>query len=245
MNMKKKLLSFVAAVLSCLLFMTTTSYARYYSIEDTDISININNDRWYVFTRDNIKNNSEMADLGISYDYMYNNMYNNKIYVDALLLYNDGEYVELFVRKTSIENIVNLSYYDDDKVFSLAEALANKRDVEKYSIYKSQYKFMKLEYSDLGYYICEYVTVVNGENYTLTFQSTKPYTDSEYSEIKEIVDSVRFVIDQSMKEKNDSSWVEGALDEFIGGAVVAVIVSGFSLLVAKNKKEKGNNDIGQ
>lgn len=242
--MKKKFISVITTVLCCLLILPMTAYARNYSLGGTDISINVDDTRWYVFTRDNIKNNSELSDLGIAYSDMYDILHNNKMYMDAVLMYDDGEYIELFVRKTNIEKIVNLSNYDDDAVLSLAEKLAEKYDAKKFSVYKSQYKFMKLEYSDLGFYICEYATVVNGENYTLTFQATEPFTNSEYNEIEEIVDSVRFTIDQSMKEDKASSVFDGLLEKFISGAVIAAIVGGFSLLFIRKKKRKEENDMG-
>ena len=239
-----RILSITVIVLFFMFILPITAYARSYTISETDLSINIDDTRWYVFTRDNIKNNSELSDLEIAYNDMYSLLQNNKMYVDAILLYDDGEYIELCVRKTSIDKIVNLSNYDDDDVLSLAEALADKHNARKYSVYKSQYKFMKLEYSDSGFYVCEYATVVNGENYTLTFQATEPFANSEYSEIEDIVESVRFRVDHSLKEDNESSLFEGLFEKFISGAIVAAIVSGFSLLIVKKKNRKGNNSMG-
>ena len=241
--MKKRLCAFIATFLCCLLIMQMTAYAHSYTIGGTDLSINIDDTRWYVFTRDNIKNNSELSELGIAYNDMYDIMHNNKMYVDAILMYNDGEYIELLVRKTSIEEVVNLSNYDDDDVLSFAEILAERCNAQKYSVYKSQYKFTKLEYLDSGFYICEYLTIVNGENYTFTFQATESFTNSEYSEIEGIVDSIRFAVDESMKEDTGSSSLfDRLLEKFISGAVVAAIVGGVSLLLGRKKNREKEDD---
>jgi 16S rRNA C1402 N4-methylase RsmH len=61
----------------------------------------------------------------------------NKVYVDAMLIYDD-ESMELFVRKTGIDKIVNLSKYEDDEVLSFAKTLAEKRSIEEYKLYKTK-----------------------------------------------------------------------------------------------------------
>ena len=234
--MKKCILSVFIIAMCCLLILPMTVSAGNYTVSGTDLTIKIDDDYWCVFTRDNLKNNPELDELGVSYNDVYTNMMNNKIYIDAILYYESGSYIELFVRKTNIDKIVNLSNYDDDKVLELAEKLADKYNAREYSVYKSKYKFMKLEYTDLGFYICEYVTVVNGENYTFTFQSSDAYTNSKYNEIETIVDSARFNIDTSLKESGDSSLWADLFEQFIIGALVACAVGGISLLINKKKK---------
>ena len=80
------------------------------------------------------------------------------------------------------------------------------------------------------------MTVVNGENYTFTFQSSDAYTNSKYNEIETIVDSARFNIDTSLKESGDSSLWADLFEQFIIGALVACAVGGISLLINKKKK---------
>ena len=151
--MKKCILSVFIIAMCCLLILPMTVSAGNYTVSGTDLTIKIDDDYWCVFTRDNLKNNPELDELGVSYNDVYTNMMNNKIYIDAILYYESGSYIELFVRKTNIDKIVNLSNYDDDKVLELAEKLADKYNAREYSVYKSKYKFMKLEYTDLGFYI--------------------------------------------------------------------------------------------
>lgn len=236
--MKKRFFAMLAAVMCCIMIWPVTVNAKVYQVGETDMSITIDDEYWYVFTRDNIKDNPELAELGVSYSDMYDILQENKMYVDALLFYDDGSYMEFGVRKTNIDKIVNLANYDDDKVMELADKLAELHDVKTYSIYENQYKFIRFDYTDGDYYVCEYITVINGDNYTLTFQETVPFVDSEYDEIQTIVDSVRFNIDASLKEPSQSSLSEGLGDAFIRGAVTAAVL-GIGGLIFGKKKKKG------
>ena len=101
--MKKRFVSVIATVLCCLLILPMTAYARSYTVGETDLSISIDDTSWYVFTRNNIKNNSELGDLGVTYDYMYDLMHENEIFLDAIVFYEDSdEYLELFLRKRDL-----------------------------------------------------------------------------------------------------------------------------------------------
>ena len=88
----------IMTIIFCfMMFMPISVYAETYHLGGTDMSIQVDDSSWYVFTRDNIKNNSELDELEISYDSMYDILYNNEAYMDAILLYDDGKYVELLV----------------------------------------------------------------------------------------------------------------------------------------------------
>jgi hypothetical protein len=222
------------------------TYAETYNLGGTDMSISVDDTMWYVFTRDNIKNNSELEELGITYEAMYEILHNNEAYMDAILYYENGEYTELFVRKRALDTgIANLSNYKDSEVLELAKELAKKQGANTYSVYENQYKFAKLEYvdSNLGYYICEFVTCVNKDNYTFTFQSTSQFTDEEYAEIENIVDSVKFDIDTSIKEKKSSSIAESVIEKTIGGAVIGGVAG--AVIAITNKKKKKTAETGK
>jgi hypothetical protein len=217
-----------------------TTYAETYNLGGTDMSISVDDTVWYVFTRDNIKNNSELEELGITYEAMYEILHNNEAYMDAILYYENGEYTELFVRKRALDTgIANLSNYKDSEVLELAKELAKKQGASTYSVYENQYKFAKMEYidSNYGYYICEYVTCVNKDNYTFTFQSTSQFTDEEYAEIENIVDSIKFDVDTSIKEKKSTSIAESVIEKTIGGAVIGGVVGAVIAIINKKKKK--------
>ena len=224
----KRTVSILLSVILCFsALLPITTYAEMYNLGGTDMSISVDDTVWYVFTRDNIKNNSELEELGITYEAMYDILHNNEAYMDAILYYEDGEFVEFFVRKRALDTgIANLSNYKDSKVLELAKELAKKQGASTYSVYENQYKFAKMEYidSNYGYYICEYVTCVNKDNYTFTFQSTSQFTDEEYAEIENIVDSIKFDVDTSIKEKKSTSIAESVIEKTIGGAVIGGVV---------------------
>ena len=244
--MKRTMSIFLSIVLYFSALLPITTYAETYNLGGTDMSISVDDTVWYVFTRDNIKNNSELEELGITYEAMYEILHNNEAYMDAILYYENGEYTELFVRKRALDTgIANLSNYKDSEVLELAKELAKKQGANTYSVYENQYKFAKLEYvdSNLGYYICEFVTCVNKDNYTFTFQSTSQFTDEEYAEIENIVDSVRFDVDTSIKEKKTTSIAESVVEKTIGGAVIGGVVG--AVIAITNKKKKKTAETGK
>lgn len=244
--MKRTMRILLSIILCFSALLPIITYAETYNLGGTDMSISVDDTMWYVFTRDNIKNNSELEEFGITYEAMYEILHNNEAYMDAILYYENGEYTELFVRKRALDTgIANLSNYKDSEVLELAKELAKKQGANTYSVYENQYKFAKLEYvdSNLGYYICEFVTCVNKDNYTFTFQSTSQFTDEEYAEIENIVDSVKFDIDTSIKEKKSSSIAESVIEKTIGGAVIGGVVG--AVIAITNKKKKKTAETGK
>ena len=242
----KRIIRVLLSVVVCIsTLLPTTTYAETYYLGGTDLSISVNDTMWYVFTRDNIKNNSELEELGITYAAIHDILHNNEAYMDAILFYEDGEYIEFFIRKRELdEGVVNLSNYEDSEVIEFAKVIAQIQGTEKYSVYENQYKFAKLEYvdSNYGYYVCEFYTIVNKDNYTFTFQSTSQFTDEEYTEIEDIMDSVKFDIDTSIEEKKSTSSAESVLVKTISGAVTGGIMGLVALIINKKKKKSSEAD---
>lgn len=234
--MKRNFFLILSVILCVALFLPVTTYAQTYRMSDTDMTITVNDDEWYVFTRDNIKDNPELAELGVSYEDMHSILYDNEAYMDAILFYEDGGYIEFFVRKRPLDTgLVNLSNYKDSEVATFAKEIAKNQNTDNYGVYENTYKFAKLEYFDTtyNYHVCEYITVVNKDNYTLTFQSETEFTEWEYEEIKRIVDSIQFDVDTSLKEKTDSI---SLIPRVIGGGVAGGIAG--LIIGLKNKKKK-------
>ncbi len=244
--MKRNISILITLIFCLMIFMPVSVSAETYPLAETDMSIQVDDSRWYVFTRDNIENNSELDELGISYDTIQEILYNNQAYMDAILFYDDGEYVEFFVRKKPLDiGVANLSNYENSKVLEFAQEVAKNQNSDTYSVYENEYKFAKSEYvdSDLGYYICEYVTIVNKDNYTFTFQSASQFSDSEHEEIKGIIDSVQFDIDTSLKEPQNTSLWSNVITKTVGGAVIGGVVSLITAFVNKKKKKKNETDL--
>ena len=234
--MKRNFFLILSVILCVALFLPVTTYAQAYRMSGTDMTITVNDDEWYVFTRDNIKDNPELAELGVSYEDMHSILYDNEAYMDAILFYEDGGYIEFFVRKRPLDTgLVNLSNYKDSEVATFAKEIAKNQNTDNYGVYENAYKFAKLEYFDTtyNYHVCEYITVVNKDDYTLTFQSETEFTEWEYEEIKRIVDSIQFDVDTSLKEKSGSI---SLIPRVIGGGVAGGIAG--LIIGLKNKKKK-------
>jgi hypothetical protein len=123
--MKRFICILLAAMMCGMVFFPVGAYATAFSVSGTDMTIDVDDSQWYVFTRDNIKDNPELDELGLSYDEMNDILLDNHAYMDAILFYGDGNFVELFVRKKSVDSgMANLSNYDDDDVQELTKELA-------------------------------------------------------------------------------------------------------------------------
>lgn len=231
----------IMAMIICLMnFVPISVYAETYYLGGIDgMSVRVDDSSWYVFTRDNIKNNSELDDLGFSYDFLYNVLHDNEAFMYAILFYDDGEYFELVVKKRTIEDgTLNLSNYSHEKVLELAESFAKKLNSYDYSVYENRYKFSKVEYIDADYYVCDFFTVVSKDCYTFTFQSKSQFSDSHYDEMVSIIDSIHFDIDTPVIEKK---W-DSVVGKTIGGAVICGAVGAIVAIVNKKKRNSNRND---
>ncbi len=245
----KRILTFGMAVffgMSLSMTHVTSAEAASYKMNGTDLIMKMDEDSWYVFTRDNLKDNAQLDELGITYEYLSEFMLNNYVYMDAITWKENEETIELIVRKKSLEGVSNLSNHSDKEVMELGEELAKKQKDAEYRIFENAYKFVQLEYQDLGFHINEYVTVVNGENYTFTFQTTGEYIDQDYQEMEEIIDNVSFDVDEELEKEiekeaekeRDKSVLNAGLNGALRGAVVGGIAGGIGVLLRKKKGKK-------
>lgn len=241
MNSILKYSKYIIILIGIFLFPLLVN-AETHSIIDTDISITFDEKEWYVFTRDNIENNKELDELGITYDYMYDFMYNNYVYLDSVLFYeNSDETIEFFVRKKEVNDIKNLINYSDTDVRELAHEISKRQNIANYDIYTNKYKYAYLNYIDSDYHLIEYYTIVNGQAYTLTIQKKADFTEIEKEKIKNIIDSIEFNIDYNLKENfNDKSDI---ITDAIIGAIVGAIIFSLVALLNNRKKAKSNRNM--
>lgn len=219
---------FLLFIISIVMIIPVVANASTYQIND-DMSININEESWYVFTRDNIKDNEELDELGITYDYMNDIFNKNNIYLDAIYFYSADEWIELFVRATENNSIKNFTNYSNDDILDFSKQIAKKTDSTNYSVYENDYKFAYSNYYDktAKYYIDEYFTVVNGHNYGVTVQKEKEISFAERQGIRDIVDTIKFNINPDLKEPEDDELTD---EEFIG-FIVGLVISGIFYLI--------------
>ena len=233
----KKILLFIFTLF---MLIPINVYAESYTLKDLELSIE--DTELEVFTRDNIKDNTRLTELGITYDYLNSFMINNNVYLDAVKFYEDDlDNIELFVIAKSVSNVSNLHTYTDSDIKELGEKLKEKVKSNSYKVYTvGKYKYIYVEYYDSSkdYYISEYYTVINGYGYTIMMQKKKEFTNDEINELKKIVDTSNYKY-IAKYEKNNSTNIKNKI--IIGGIIGSIIglISGIiKIIKKKNKKEK-------
>lgn len=69
-------------LLILLLLFPLTVTAQTYQVDEY-MKVDMN-DNWYTFTRTNLKDNKQLEELNITYDYLNDFMNKNSVYLDAL-----------------------------------------------------------------------------------------------------------------------------------------------------------------
>ena len=221
--MKKRILIIITFVLLSLLPLGV--YAEEFKINETDISIEFDTNEWNVFTRDNIENNPNLDKLGIDYNTLNKTMNDNYIYLDAIFLNNNNN-LEFIIRKTKADSIINFSNYTDDDILDIAKGLADKQNSNNYDIYKNNYKYAYLDYTDKGYYLVEYYTVVNGDSYTITVQKTSSINSNEKEQIKNIIDTIKFDVDETLEEENSETGIKfSTISKYVRSAIIGAVIA--------------------
>ena len=211
--------------------------AKQYNFKD--LSIDLNEDEWYIFTRDNIKDNEVLEKLGITYEYMNNFFNTNNTYLDAITFLNEEEYLEMFVAAKDTYLDYNLHKYSDDDLKDLEEEFISKTNPTEHGIYNTgKYKYIYQVYNDekLNLNVIDYYTVINSKAYTIKFQKVNEFTSDEKSIIKEIIGDISFKLDSKYENKPKSNSFN--FMEIIIYAVVGGLVGGIVSLITKKKNKK-------
>ena len=204
--------------------------AQSFDVPSADMSLDIP-DSWYTFTRDNLDGNTEIEDLGLTIDIMNEIMLENDVYVDAL-----NEELEFLVYIVDTEDIGSLTNYHDFEIEDLGEELVNLNGADTYDIFKNDYKFVRVEYEDSGYYIIDYYTIVDDRAYTFSAQKESKFSDAEKTTVEEIMNSVYF--DNFVPTSNDKETVIVAVGI---GLVVVLGVVAIVIAKVKDKNESKEN----
>lgn len=226
-------------ILLLCLVLPVSVFAETHALSDTDMSIDFNDPNWYVFTRDNLENNPDLDELELTYDEMHSLLYDNSAYLNAALALDEDDYIELFIRKNAqTTGVANLTNYSKNEVQEFATALAEQQNTQVYSVYQNQYNFAKLEYEDsaVGVFVYEFYTIVNKQNYTFTFQSETEFTEEKRQIAEQIIDSVTFNVDTSLKEPDNGG--SNIIAKTIGGAIVGGLAGGAVAFFSKKKSKK-------
>lgn len=221
--------------------------AKTYELDNLDMEITFSDD-WYVFTRDNLENNSDLDYLGVSKEYMETVFENAEAYIDAA---PKDFSVEFFLRIRNAEDVNNLSNYSDEDVEELAKEVAKLVETKEYTTYKNDYKYVITRYPDVldgqTYNIISYYTIVNGKGYTFTLQKIGELTEEEETIMKNIIDTVSYDFDEGYEQEKEKLENEGSNSinwKIIGShAVIGAFIGGIAgLIISKTSKNKKKND---
>ena len=233
---------FLLFILTLFLFIPINVYADSYKLKDLEISIE--DSSFDVFTRDNIKDNERLTEIGITYDYLNNFMIKNDVYLDAVKFNeNNDDTIELFVVAKMVSNVSNMHTYSDNEIKELGEEVKKKVKADSYKIINvGKYKYIYLNYYDSTekYYIDEYYTVMDGYGYTIMAQKRNKFTNDEMKDVKKVVDTTKYKEIARYEKKKSSSIGSRTLIGAIVGAVIGLI--GGTIKVIKNKKTKEKSE---
>lgn len=118
------------------------------------------------------------------------------------------------------------------------QAFIEEHNIDKYEVYQNDYYFVKLDYQDQGFYLNEYLTVVNGYGYTITVQKPYAFTSDDIEITEEVIDSIEFNIDYSLKEPRDGFSFIKVFRYVVIGALGGAIITGLGVFINKKKKKK-------
>ena len=232
-------------LLIVLMLMPILVIAKEYEVKDLDLKLSISDD-WFVFTRENIKNNATLKEFNITEEYMEKAFNDNKAYIDAL---PKDFSIELFVT-VPVDNLEmhNLSNFPDKLIDQKAKEVIKDLVDANYKLYDNgKYKFMEISFFDkaTSMYIYRFYTVVNSKGIGFHLQKAEKISDDEIKILKEIVDSVNFEIKDELKM--ESKALQKEIDNFLHPtnkimlriviyAIVGGVIGALTAIISKKKK---------
>ena len=225
-------------LLLAIMILPVICFAKEYQVDDINLKVGIPDD-YIVLTRDNLKDNSDMKELGISEEYMVSAMNLGNIYLDIIA--KDISY-EILVIVPKIDIAMNtLANVSDSMLKEVLEAMKEKTGATIGSVYKSNYNYTMVEYYDskMNYNIVNYYTVVNAKGYNIQLQKKGTITEEEKNNLKNIVDSVNIkVLDQYKENKKTEGTKSFNWKKVIIGTIVGAAAGGVGSTIGLLIKKK-------
>lgn len=257
--MKKKILFLLALlfVIPCMVKAET------YTADSDYVSIDFDNN-WYVFTRENYKNNSNLSNLGVTEEKMSEIFTTNNIYLDA---FTKDYKKEFFVRKLSLSSlgesgINNMNDYSDTEFDDFAKGFISSIGAKTYDkVVFGDYKYIHTTFESTiegkNVSIEEYVTIVNNNCYVYQLQGYDGLTNTDKDANKMRVMNAVIKDDSKQKEtpkeeeqkeetkeetKEEETKKEKKNDDLlyyvIGGAAVGAVIGGVGVTLSKKKNDQ-------
>ena len=230
--MKKLLFIFI------LLLLPLTIYAKDFKIEDISIDLD---DSWYVFTKDNIKNNQDLKLLGVSEEYMNDVFDGTDYYLDAIKFNND-EIVELFIVIKDTSSLYDSSDFTDEQIEELRSSYEKQISNSKTTIFTTDStKYIKSIYKDQDLNIVDYYAVINKKGYTFKIQKKEEFSEGELNELDKMIENI--IISDKDNNVNEDD-IQPLIDTKKGGnsvltgTIIGAIIGGIIGLIGYIIKKK-------
>ena len=218
--------------------------AEEYDIQSANMKVSFPDD-WYVFTRENIKDNETLKNLNVTEEYMNKFFVSNGAYIDAL-----NTDIEFVLRLSEKLDFQSLSDFPDEKVLEYASDLGAINKTDDYKVYTNKYKYVILKYDASNYNVLMYATVINGKWYTYSAQKQTEFTSEEANNIKKIIDSIEYtIVEEEEEEKVEEKKPEEEKKEnknklvFAYMALVAAAATCILIIIILKKKRENKATI--
>ncbi len=237
MKIKKGILAAILVLALCSAGVCAASMIEY-EIADLDLSLALPAEYHYVFTRDMDGDDSDFVDLGMTKEFLFEN---KSLY---LVAFTEDQNAEIIVSMTATD--WSRLYYDfneleDSDLMEMAQVClmdtdsAANMEITDCDVFEgnTQAKFLKAnglcaKDGNDGYAV-QYVTVLNGNAYTITFNfDHRKLSDEEIALTEEVVSSAVFHTVET-KDTGNSNVV------YIAIIVTMAVIIGILLLVIYKK----------
>ena len=224
-------------ILLMILLIPTFIFAEEFKADE--LTISLDEEKWNVITRDNLKGNEILETLNITEEYMENFFDNYNAYIDAFVI-KDNNVTEIIVASRKVASKKDFNEATDKELKELMNDYIKQTGYSNSELYKnSKYSYIKSTYEDQGLYLIDYYTTMNKKTYTIKFQKSSAITEEEEKELQEIIDSIKFKKNTKSNtddEKESSSIITNVIIYTIIGGFVGFLV-GFVFKKSNNKPE--------
>ncbi len=241
----KKLLFVVVLFLLCPVIV----FGENFEIKEYGITMSFDKN-WDVFTRESDRNDYFLVKYDLDYDFLQNSLKRDMIYLYAINEIGNDTKIELFImtngNKADAARPMNLEEFKE-----YASLLVEKKGVENYEIYESNYKYITYDYvdDDEKLYFIDYALFLDYRCYFFTARKEVPFKDEEIAQIENVIDSIAISGDgiqyvegsfddevQEIKGFNYQRFIINFIVSFLFGIITWTIVNKYILKKYRIKK---------
>lgn len=241
----KKLLFVVVLFLLCPVIV----FGENFEIKEYGITMSFDKN-WDVFTRESDRNDYFLVKYDLDYDFLQNSLKRDMIYLYAINEIGNDTKIELFImtngNKADAARPMNLEEFKE-----YASLLVEKKGVENYEIYESNYKYITYDYvdDDEKLYFIDYALFLDYRCYFFTFRKEESFKDEEIAQIENVIDSIAISGDgiqyvegesteetQEIKGFNYQRFIINFIVSFLFGIITWTIVNKYILKKYRIKK---------